>query len=177
MLKTIPKYTSIKGCTIYRLNAAGMPLPTPAAIDVDITISEQTHPSTDVSMMGTVGVPDQSRLDNFTVTANVNCDSPEAAALSGAGIVGWFIRWVDEVIDEAGMPQVIGWDVTAKGYITGAPEATKNVGSENMGDISMNVVAITKKNSLGYVAYDIDRRVNKLVRNNIDYRSDINKLL
>ena len=70
-----------------------------------------------------------------------------------------------------------GWVITAKGYITNTPEATKNQGSDNSGDITMNVMAVTKKNSLGYVAYDIDRRANRIIRAGVDYRSEINALL
>lgn len=177
MLKTIPKYTTIKGCTIYDLDDAGKPSQSPAATDVDITIGEQTNPTTDVPMMGTVGVPDQSRLDNFTIGVNINCDSPEAQRLSGAGVKGWEIHWVDEVINAAGMPEIIGWIVTAKGYIINAPESNKNTGSENTGDLTMNCLAIRKVNSRGFVAYDIDRRANRLIRNGVDYRSAINALL
>ena len=177
MIKSIPRYTAIKGSTIYRLDAAGRPLQVPAAIDVDINVSEQTHPTTDIPMMGTIGVPDQSRLENFTISVNVNCDSLEAQALCGPGLVGWEIHWVDEVVGADGLPQVVGWVITAKGYITNTPEATKNQGSDNSGDITMNVMAVTKKNSLGYVAYDIDRRANRIIRAGVDYRSEINALL
>ena len=177
MLKSIDRYTSIKGSTVYRLDDKGRPMETPAAIDVDINVSEQTHPTTDIPMMGTIGVPDQSRLENFTISVNVNCDSPEAQALCGPGLLGWEIHWVDEVVGADGLPQVVGWVITAKGYITNTPEATKNQGSDNSGDITMNVMAVTKKNSLGYVAYDIDRRANRIIRAGIDYRSEINALL
>lgn len=177
MLTSINRYTAIKGCDIYRLDKNGKPGTSPAAIDRDITIGEQTHPSTDVPLMGTISVPDQSRLDNFTITANINCDSPEAAELSGDGVVGWQIQWVDEYIDASGFPQIVGWTIVAKGYITGLPEANKNQGSDNSGDLTMNCLSIRKVNSLGFVAYDIDRSANRLIRNGIDYRSEINKLL
>lgn len=62
MLTSINRYTAIKGCDIYRLDKNGKPGTSPAAIDRDITIGEQTHPSTDVPLMGTISVPDQSRL-------------------------------------------------------------------------------------------------------------------
>ena len=176
MLQTIPKYTTIKGVTIYRL-IGGAPASTPAAVDVDINVSEQTHPTTDVSMMGTVGIPDQSRLDNFTVGVTINTDSPEAQALTGEGVVGWMICWVDEVVDATGIPSVVGWKLFVHGYVTGAPEATKNQGSDNTGELTMNCLAARKVNTLGYVAYDIDRRTNKLIRNGVDYRSKINALL
>lgn len=177
MLKTIDRYTSIKGSTIYKLDAQGHPGATPAAVDVDITIGEQTHPTTDVPMMGTVSIPDQSRLDNFTITANINTDSPEAAELSGDGLVGWEIHWVDEVVGADGLPKIIGWVITAHGYVTGTPEAVKNQGSENTGDISMNVMSIIKKNSEGYTAYDIDRLANRLIKNGVNYRAKLNELL
>ena len=176
MLQTIPKYTTIKGVTIYRLNG-GAPAPAPAAVDVDVNISEHTHPSTDVSFMGTVGVPDQSRLDNFTVGVSINCDSPEAQALVGEGVVGWMICWVDEVVDATGIPAVVGWKLFTYGYVTGVPEATKNLSSDNSGELTMNCLAARKINTSGYVAYDIDRRSNKLIRNGVDYRAKINALL
>lgn len=178
MLTSINRYTAIKGCSIYKLNDLGRPNETPAAIDRDITIGEQTSPTTDIPMMGTVSVPDQSRIDNFTISVNINCDSPEAAELNGPGLVGWEIHWVDEVVGADGLPSIQGWVITAHGYVGNSPEATKNSGSENSGDLTMNVVASIKRNvTTGVVAYDIDRRANRLIRNGIDYRKDINALL
>lgn len=175
---TIPQYTTVKGCAIYRLDANGKPVSKePAAMDIDITIGEQSHPSTDISMMGTVSVPDQTRLDNFTITANINCDASEAAALNGPGLIGWEIKWVDEVVDPSGLPDVIGWTVTAYGYIASTPEAMKNAGSENKGDITMNVVSFQKQNSKNEIVCDIDRSQNRLIRNGVDYREKVNQLL
>ena len=176
-MKAINRYTSIKGTTIYKLSKEGKPASAPAAIDMDITIGEQSHPTTDIPVMGTLSVPDQSRLDNFTIEVNVNCDSPEAAELGGEGIVGWQIQWVDEFVDTDGLPQIVGWTITAKGYVTGLPEANKNQGSDNSGNLVMNVVSILKKNSNDFVSYDIDRIANRLIRNGVDYRERINALL
>lgn len=177
-MKTINRYTAIKGCSIYRLNELGRPNATPAAIDRDINIGEQTSPATDIPMMGSVSIPDQSRIDNFTISVNINCDSPEAAQLSGPGLVGWEIHWVDEVVGSDGLPTIQGWVITAHGYITNTPEATKNSGSDNSGDLTMNVVAVIKRNvTTGRISYDIDRRANRLIRNGVDFRKAINALL
>lgn len=176
-MKAINRYTSIKGTTIYRVSKEGKLDSSPAAIDVDITIGEQSHPTTDIPIMGTLSVPDQSRLDNFTIEVNVNCDSPEALKLSGTGIVGWQIQWVDEFVDKDGLPQIVGWTISAKGYVTGLPESNKNQGSDNSGNLVMNVVSILKKNSNDFVSYDINRMDNRLYRNGIDYREGINALL
>lgn len=185
MLTTINKYTQIKGVTIYRCTSAeagALPnnwivSPAPAAIDVDITLPEQSHPTTDIQMMGSISIPDQTRIDNMQLTVNINTDSLEASALSGAGIVYWKICWVDEVVDPSGNLSLLGWTVYASGYIGAQPESAKNAGSENTGDLSMNVVSIKKQNSNGYVAYDINRLTNRLERGGINYRAALNALL
>lgn len=176
-MRNITRYTTIKGTSIYASDSTWHTSETPAACDIDITIGEQAHPSTDVPMMGTLSVPDQTRIDNITISASINTDSPEAQALTGKGMVYWVIRWVDEVIGADGLVSVIGQEIHAKGFITSLPEAAKSVGGENTGDLSMNVVGISKKDSTGKVAYDIDRTSNRLIRNGVDYREDINKLL
>ena len=178
MFKAIPKYTAIKGCTIYPLDANGHAADTPAAIDIDITLPEQSHPTTDVQMMGTISIPDPTRLDDLTVTVNINADSPEAQVLVGdGGVVGWQIQWVDEVIDQSGNMRLVGWTVTAKGYIGGVPEANKNQGSDNTGDLTMHAIYLRKANSDGVVPYEIDRVAGKLIRNGKDLREQINRLL
>lgn len=180
MLKSIPRYTTIKGVTIYSCDSNWKPKPTPAAIDRDITIPEQTHPTTDVNLMGTVSIPDQSRIDNMTLTVNVNCDSPEAGELTGGGVCYWKICWVDEILDATGEMTITGYNIYASGYVTGIPEAAKNAGAENSGDLGMNLISIKKTRILDngeQVVYDINRVQNRLIRNGKDYRAEINRLL
>lgn len=177
MLTNIEKYTTIKGTSIYSGNE-NWAVGNPAAIDVDITISEQSHPSTDVPMMGTVSIPDQSRIDNITVTANINCDSPEALELMGKGLKHWVIKWVDEVVAVNGLVSVKGYEIRAAGFVSALPESSKSVGGENTGDITMNCLKISKRCVTdGYVEYEIDRVNRILMRNGEDYRSEINELL
>jgi hypothetical protein len=41
----------------------------------------------------------------------------------------------------------------------------------------MNCVSISKKDSTGYQAYDVDRATGKLIVDGVDYRADVNKFL
>lgn len=177
MLKNIAKYTTIKGVSIYECNEQWKEQGLPCAIDIEITVSEQTHPTTDIPFMGTMSVPDQSRVDNITITANVNVDDPNAQRLCGKGMKYWKACWVDEVVEANGLISVVGYNIYSKGFVGGQPEAAKNTGGDNSGGIVMNCVGIKKQDSNGVVAYDIDRSQNRLIRNGEDYRSEINRLL
>lgn len=176
MLKSIPSYTAVKGCTIYPMED-GVASQEPAAVDVEITLPSIEFGTTDINQMGTVSVPNQTSVDNIQVSVNVPADSQNSRTLFKKGLAQWKICWVCEVVDPAGLVDVEGWSVYCAGYIVSIPEGTKNPGSENSGAVNMNCVFYKKVRADGFVAYDIDRRSNKLVINGIDFRSEINALL
>lgn len=177
MLTQIEKYSHVSGASIYACNDVGASLSTPSAIDVSITLPALEFESADVNFMGTLSVPDTTRLGNLQITASLEADNPKTRPLIGAGLKKWRISWTENIITPAGLQTVKGFTVHASGYVTSVPEGSKEVGSQALADFAMNCVAISKKDSDGHVYYDIDRAVGKLIVDGVDYRAQVNELL
>lgn len=177
MLKQIERYTHISGVSIYACDEKGQSYSEPAAIDVSITLPSIEFESTDVQLMGSLSVPDTTRLGNLQISATLEADNPKTRTLVGAGLKKWRISWTENILEPTGLQSVRGFTVFATGYVGAIPEGAKEIGGQATADYTMNCISIYKKDSTGYVSYDIDRTKGKLIVDGIDYRKEINDFL
>lgn len=176
-LNQINRFTHVNGAAIYALDDNGQAESEPSAIDVAITLPALEFETSDVNMMGTLSIVDQTRLGNIQVTASLEADNPQTQKLIGPGLKKWKILWTENVLQPNGLSDVVGFQVNCGGYVTSIPEGSKELGSQAVADYAMNCVSITKTDSNNVVHYDIDRSQSKLRVNGIDYRARINELL
>ena len=69
------------------------------------------------------------------------------------------VTWASMVYDaESGTTTPKSFRVMASGFVTSIPNAEVNAGAENTGDVTMNLISISKTNITdGRVEYEIDR--------------------
>ena len=163
-MNRIPLYGQIKGCTIYPA-PNGKPAANPAAIDCTITLPNITFETGTVQMMGSLTVPDQSRLGDLSMD------------LSGKGLKEYAAKWVREVTDPNGAIRVVGFTCYFAGYVTQVPQSAKNPGAESTGDYNVSLVRYQVVEDGNKIHFDIDRAAGKLIINGEDYRSEVDKLL
>ena len=156
----IKKSLGVKGCAIFKLNAEGKPGESPNVDNIPITLPSIELETTSINLMGSVDIPDLSRIGNLQLTATVPIDIPEAMELCDLGkTVSWLITWCSvEYNASTGETIPKSYSVEATGFITSIPNAEVNSGSENTGDITMNLIRY-KKNCITdkKVAFEIDR--------------------
>lgn len=177
MLKQIERYTQVTGTSIYECDDKWQSNSEPSAVDVQVTLPALEFESADVQFMGTLSVPDTTRLGNIQVTAALECDNPKTRRLVGPGLKRWRISWVQNIVWPNQTQTAVGFTVFAAGYVAAVPEGAKELGSASTADYTMNCVSISKKDSTGYQAYDVDRATGKLIVDGVDYRADVNKFL
>ena len=174
-MNRIPLYGQIKGCTIYPA-PDGKPAANPAAIDCTITLPNITFETGTVQMMGSLTVPDQSRLGDLSMAITVP-DSKDSMDLSGKGLKEYAAKWVREVTDPNGAIRVVGFTCYFAGYVTQVPQSAKNPGAESTGDYNVSLVRYQVVEDGNKIHFDIDRAAGKLIINGEDYRSEVDKLL
>ena len=173
-LKRIPIYGQIKSCSIYPV-VDGVAASEPAAIDATITLPNITFETSTIQMMGSVTMPDQSRLGDLSLSIMVP-QSRHSIALSGKGLKDYRANWVQEVTDPSGAVRVVGGVCYMSGYVTQIPESAKNPGAEGTSDYTVSLVKYRVLMD-GDEMFDIDRASGKLVINGEDYRSEVDELL
>lgn len=173
-MNRIPIYGQIKGCTIYPA-PDGKPAANPAAIDCTITPPVVTFETGTVQMMGSLTVPDQSRIADMSLSITVPV-SPYSAKLSGKGLMGYEARWAQEVTDPSGAIRVVQGVCYISGYVTQIPASAVNPGAEGTADYNVSVVKYRLVVD-GKELHNIDRGNGVLIIDGVDYRSDVDKLL
>ena len=156
----VTKSLGIKGCALWKLDADDKRGDNPNVDNVSITLPSIELESTTINLMGSVDVPDLSRIGNLQLSATIPLDVPEALALIELGKpVKWQITWCSQLYDSVSgttTPKAFVVDVT--GFVTSIPNSEVNAGAEHTGDVTMNLIAITKKNVTdNKVEYEIDR--------------------
>lgn len=174
-LKRINIYGQIKSCSIYPM-VDGVASDAPAAIDATITLPSITFETSTVQMMGSLSVPDQSRLGDLSMSITVP-QSRDSIALSGKGLKSYVARWVQEVHEPNGAVKVVGFACYVSGYVTQVPESAKNPGAEGTADYTVSLVKYRVVEDGKLEHFNIDRSSGKLVINGEDYRSEVDDLL
>lgn len=175
MLRRIDIFGTIKGCSIYRV-VDGVADEKPCAIDCTITPPAISFETATIQMMGSLTMPDQSRLGDMQLSITVPSNNENSINLSGKGLKSYAARWAQEVTDPSGAIRVVGGVLYMSGYVTQVPESAKNPGGEGTADYNVSLV---KYRTLidGKEMYNIDRSAGKLVINGEDYRSEVDELL
>ena len=175
MLKRIDIYGTIKGCSIYQV-VDGVADEEPCAIDCTITPPAISFETATIQMMGSLTMPDQSRLQDLQLSITVPSNNVNSINLSGKGLKSYAARWAQEVTDPSGAVRIISGVIYMSGYVTQVPESAKNPGGEGTSDYNVSLVkyrCLVDNEEM----YNIDRSAGKLVINGEDYRSEVDELL
>lgn len=176
MSVAITKSLGIKGCSIWKVRDDDTVSSHPNADNISITLPSIELESTTVNLMGSVDIPDISRIGNLQLTANVPVDTASSLELIELGkSVKWQIRWVTMEYDSTtSVTTPVSYKVIATGFITSIPNAEVNAGSEGTADITMNLIAYKKIDSThNKVIFDIDRGKGTFIFNDKNMMSDI----
>lgn len=169
MHKSLP----IKGCSLWLLEDDKPITSTPQADNIAITIPTIEFETTDLNIMGTMSIPDFTRIGNLQLTATIAIDNPDSRPLKRVGQQSWLIRYCTAYVDVAtGLDVIEGYEIKASGYVTSIPNAEVNQGSENTGDIVMNLTSIRKMHGAD-VELDIDRMHGKIEISGINYTTEL----
>lgn len=156
----ITKSLGVRGCAVWKLDAEGHPGENPNVDNVAVTLPSIELESTTINLMGSLDVPDVSRIGNLQLSVNIPLDVPKALELIELGkSVQWHITWCSQFYDSTtGATTPKAFRVEASGFVTSIPNAEINAGAENTGDVTMNLIAIKKINATdNKVEYEIDR--------------------
>ena len=156
----IQKSLGVKGCALWKLDEKGDAGENPNVDNVSIQLPSIELETTSITLMGTLDVPDVSRIGNLQLSATIPLDVPKAMELCELGkVVKWMITWASMVYDaKSGTTTPKSFKVVAHGFVTSIPNAEVNAGAENTGDVTMNLISISKTNITdGKVEYEIDR--------------------
>ena len=156
----ITKSLGIKGCALWKLNDEGKPGANPNVDNVSIQLPSIELETTSITLMGTLDVPDVSRIGNLQLSATIPLDVKEAMELCELGkVVKWMVTWASMTYNaESGTTVPKSFKVMASGFVTSIPNAEVNAGAENTGSVTMNLISISKTNTTdNIVEYEIDR--------------------
>ena len=157
---SLKKSLGIRGCAIFKLDNDGKAGQTPNVDNVAITLPSIELETTSIQLMGSLEIPDVSRLGNLQLTANIPLDLPEAMALCELGkTVSWKITWCSVIYNhETGESTPKSFSVDVTGFVASIPNAEVNAGAENTGDVTLNLIKYKKTNlSDNKVIFEIDR--------------------
>lgn len=156
----IKKGLGIKGCAVWKLDENGQPGENPNVDNTPVTLPSIELETTSINLMGTVEIPDISRIGNLQLIVSVPLDVKEAMELCELGkTASWMISWCSqEYNSETGETVAKAYKVFASGFITSIPNAEVNSGAENTGEITMNLIKYSKQCiSDNYTSFEIDR--------------------
>lgn len=160
MSLALVKSLGVKGCAVWKLDENGATGQNPNVDNVAVTLPSIELETTTINLMGSLDVPDLSRVGNLQLTVNVPLDVPEAMELCELGrSVRWLITWCSQLYDSVtGATTPKAFNVEVSGFVTAIPNAEINAGAENTGDVTMNLISIKKTNATDkIVEYEIDR--------------------
>lgn len=179
MSTAISKSLGVKGASVWKFDDNGNIGENPNVDNVSITLPSIEFETTSINLMGTLDVPDISRIGNLQLTVNVPLDVQSAMELCELGkTVKWLITWCTMIYDSiSGATTPKSFKVEATGFITNIPNAEVNAGAENTGDITLNLIAYKKTNvSDQVIEFEIDRGKGIFKRNGEDLISKISSL-
>lgn len=160
MSVSIVKSLGIKGAAVWKLDDNGTPGTAPNVDNVAITLPSIELETSSLQLMGTLDVPDLSRVGNLQLSVTVPLDVPSAMELLEMGkVVKWLITWCSQEYNSVtGETTPKSFTVEASGFVTSIPNAEVNAGAENTGAITMNLISYKKTNTTDrIVQFEIDR--------------------
>lgn len=160
MSVALVKSLGVKGCAVWKLDENGATGQNPNVDNVSIQLPSIELETTTINLMGSLDVPDLSRIGNLQLSVTVPLDVPSAMELLELGkSVRWLITWASmEYNSVTGETTPKAFTVEAAGFITSVPNAEVNSGAENTGDITMNLISYKKTNTTDkIVQFEIDR--------------------
>ena len=179
MSRSPVKFVKICGVSVWEADENGAAVyDYPQASDVTVSMPNIEFGTTDVNILGTLSVPDFTRLENFQISASVPVDNPEAKKLFKLGLQNWVISYAVANLDSAtGLETKTGYRIYARGYVSSIPNAEISTGGEGMADVSMNLVSL-KKWALGASVpeFNIDRLSGKVEISGVNYAAEVNAL-
>lgn len=160
MSVAITKSMGVKGCAVWKLDENGAPGQNPNVDNVSVQIPSIELETTTINLMGSLDVPDMSRIGNLQLSVTIPLDVPEAMELCVLGkSVRWLITWASmtyNAVTSETTPKAFTAEVS--GFVTSIPNAEVNSGAENTGDVTMNLISIKKTNTTDkIVEFEIDR--------------------
>ena len=179
MSRTLTKFVDIKGCAVWLCDENGTPIKeTPQIDNTTISMPDLEFGTTEVNLLGTLSVPDFTRIDNFQLSVNMPVDNDEAMELFKPGLQQWVISYaVSNFNSGTGLEEVTGYRIYAKGYITRIPSSEISKGGDGKANLPMNLVSL-KKWKLGErtAVYAIDRLTGKVEIQGVNYTQPIDEL-
>ena len=160
MSLALVKSLGVKGCAVWKLDENGATGQNPNVDNVAVTLPSIELETTTINLMGSMDVPDLSRVGNLQLTVNVPLDVPEAMELCELGkTVSWLVTWCSQEYNSVtGETTPKAYSVNATGFISAIPNAEVNAGAENTGDITMNLISYKKTNITDKtIPFEIDR--------------------
>ena len=160
MSVALVKSLGVKGVAVWKLDENGATGQNPNVDNVSIQLPSIELETTTINLMGSLDVPDLSRIGNLQLSVTVPLDVPSAMELLELGkSVRWLITWASmEYNSVTGETTPKAFTVEAAGFITSVPNAEVNPGAENTGDITMNLISYKKTNTTDkIVQFEIDR--------------------
>lgn len=157
---SIKKGLGVKGCAVWKLDENGQVGQNPNVDNIPVNLPSIELETTTINLMGSLDVPDLSRIGNLQLTATVPLDIPEAMELCDLGkTVSWLITWCSQEYNSVtGETVAKSYSVNATGFISSIPNAEVNAGAENTGDITMNLISYKKTNITDkLIPFEIDR--------------------
>lgn len=157
---SIAKSLGIRGCAVWKVDDNGATGQYPNVDNTEVTLPSIELETSSLQLMGTLDVPDLSRVGNLQLTVNVPLDIPSAMELLEMGkVVKWLITWCSQEYNSVtGETTPKSFTVEASGFITSIPNAEVNAGAENTGAITMNLISYKKTNTTDrLVQFEIDR--------------------
>ncbi len=170
------KFTTIKGCALWAMENGAVISSVPNADNITITLPELTFGTTDVNILGTLTLPDFTRIDNFTVTANIAVDNPDSEPIKRIGYQEWKITYCVGLVNaQTGLEEYTPYTVYCKGFIGSIPLSSVEQGGDGMADVTMNCTSIRKMKG-NETEFEIDRLNGNIKLGDKDYANDINSL-
>lgn len=160
MSVAIVKSLGVKGCAVWKLDDNGTPNQYPNVDNTEVNLPSIELETSSLQLMGTLDVPDLSRVGNLQLTVQVPLDVPSAMELLEMGkVVKWLITWCSQEYNSVtGETTPKSFTVEASGFVTSIPNSGVNPGADNTGTITMNLISYKKTNTTDrIVQFEIDR--------------------
>lgn len=180
MSTSLVKSLGVKGCSIWKVDSiTGLTDTYPNADNIPITLPSIELESTTINLMGSVDIPDISRIGNLQLTATIPVDNSIAMELVEIGKpVKWQIRWVTMEYDSTtSVTTPVSYKVVAAGFVTSIPNSDVNAGAEGTADVTMNLIAYKKIDvTHNKTIFDINRGTGTFIFNDKNMMKDIQSL-
>ncbi|MFA5625152.1 MAG: phage major tail tube protein [Bradymonadales bacterium] len=173
-LQRISIYNAIKGTSLYKV-VNGEVQQKPCAIDCQITPPSIAFETSTAQVMGSMTIPDQSRISDMTMGLSVSLNV-QTITLAGRGYQEYVARWVEEVTEPSGAVRVVPFACYFSGYVTEVPQSAKAPGEGGTEDysVALNAYRVLEGDK---ELYHINRTGGKLIINGEDYRAEVDDLL